>query len=80
MNENTLDTTEVEPLVVPKEIGEFLDTLGLGLNSKYFNSVDLLRDYWNCFDVSDELWQFIFDNKKHLIDVVIGNRRYEVTE
>lgn len=78
--ENTLDPIEVEPLVVPKEIGEFLDTLNLGLNSKYFNSIDLLRDYWNCFDLSDELWQFIFNNNKHLIDVVIGNRRYEVME
>lgn len=64
----------LKPLVVPKELAEWLAEQRLGEEGSLFSIIAELEDMWarNGFD------NFISDNKKELIEVVIGTRPYEV--
>jgi len=74
-------TTEAKPLVVPKELGEWLGCYDLG-NEKYlFTIIGNLRDMWTRGDSEEFIGnnkKFIGNNKKKLIEVILGTRPYEI--
>lgn len=65
---------KVEPLVVPKELSEWLCCQKLGNEGNFFSIIIELEDMWS----GSGFEEFITDNKKQLIEVIIGNRGYEV--
>ena len=65
---------KAEPLVVPKELGEWLCCQKLGNEGSFFSIIIELEDMW----LGCGFEEFITDNKKQLIEVVIGNRDYEI--
>ncbi|WP_373742921.1 DUF1642 domain-containing protein [Jeotgalibaca porci] len=68
------EPTKVEPLVVPKELGEWLAERHLGCQGSLFSIIGDLEDMW----VGSHFEDFITDNKKSLIEVILGAREYEV--
>lgn len=62
------------PLVVPKELAEWLAEQSLGEEGSLFSIIRRLEDMWSECDYLD----FITDNKKELIEVILGNRGYEI--
>ena len=66
-------------LLVPERLGVWLESMELGNPKGYFTMIDSLFNYWN--NVTDSsLDNFIDDNKKELIEVIIGSREYKVGE
>jgi len=62
------------PLVVPKELAEWLANQSLGDEGFLFGVIGRLEDMWADSHFED----FIDDNKKELIEVILGTREYEV--
>lgn len=63
-----------KPLVVPKGLGMWLSDQCLGEEGSFFTVIGELEDMWSESGFLD----FITDNKKELIEVILGNREYEV--
>lgn len=68
------ESTKVEPLVVPKGLGKWLSEQYLGEEGSLFTIIKRLDDMW----VKSEFEEFITDNKKELIEVILGAREYEI--
>lgn len=66
-------------LLVPEELGVWLDGMELGNPKRYFTMIESLLYYckttMNC-----SIDKFINDNKKELIEVILGSRWYKVEE
>lgn len=75
--DNIMDKPRV--LVVPKELGAWLEDIGTGNQSSYFNTIDALFHYWNTL-ICSPLGDFIAKNKKELIEVILGSREYKIEE
>ena len=70
-----LDEPEkIEPLVVPKYLGEWLAKQSLGNEKNLFGIIGGLEDMW----VRGDFEEFIDTNKKELIEVILGTKPYEV--
>ena len=63
-----------KPLVVPKGLGMWLSDQCLGEEGSFFSIIGELEDMW----VESDFEDFITENKKELIEVILGNRGYEV--
>ena len=70
---------ELETLVVPVDLGEWLQSRRMGDSGAYFSTIDALFHYWD-YAPDTEVFNFISQNKKELIEVIIGSREYEVEE
>lgn len=68
---------ELETLVVPEELGVWLQDMEIGQSSHYFTTIDALSHYWDTI-IGSETGGFIFKNKKELIEVIIGSRGYRI--
>ena len=68
-----------ETLIVPEEIGVLLEDMELGKSSRYFTMIDALFHYWDN-TVGSPIGDFIAENRKGLIEIIIGNRGYEIEE
>lgn len=68
------EPTKVEPLVVPKGLAMWLSEQYLGEEGSLFTIIKKLDDMW----FTGEFLDFITDNKKELIEVILGTRQYEV--
>lgn len=68
---------ELETLVVPKELGKWLQSREIGEQGAYFSTIDALFHYWD-FAPDTEVFNFISQNKKELIEVILGSRGYRV--
>ena len=68
---------ELETLTVPVELGEWLQSRGVGESLTYFSTIDALYHYWEGV-ISSPTGSFIIDNKKELIEVILGSRGYRV--
>lgn len=64
------------PLVVPKDLGEWLGCQKLGNEGSLFSIIIELEDMW----LECGFEEFVTDNKKQLIEVILGNRGYEVEQ
>ena len=71
--------TKIETLTVPTDLGEWLQSRKIGESGAYFSTIDALYHYWEGV-ISSPTGSFITDNKKELIEVIIGSREYEVEE
>ena len=71
--------TKLETLTVPTDLGEWLQSWGIGESLTYFSTIDALYHYWESV-ISSPTGSFITDNKKELIEVILGTRGYEVEE
>ena len=71
--------TKLETLTVPTDLGEWLQSRGIGESLTYFSTIDALYHYWESV-ISSPIGSFITDNKKELIEVILGSREYEVEE
>ena len=71
--------TKLETLTVPTDLGEWLQSRGIGESLTYFSTIDALYHYWESV-ISSPTGSFITDNKKELIEVILGTRGYEVEE
>lgn len=63
-----------KPLVVPKGLGMWLSDQCLGAEGSFFSIIGELEDMW----VESDFEDFITENKKELIEVILGSRGYEV--
>lgn len=63
-----------KPLVVPKGLGEWLAEQNLGNEKNLFGIIGGLEDMW----VRGDFEEFIGNNKKKLIEVILGARPYEL--
>ena len=72
-------TDKLETLTVPTDLGEWLQSRGIGESLTYFSTIDALYHYWESV-ISSPTGSFITDNKKELIEVILGSRGYEVEE
>ena len=68
---------ELETLVVPLDLGEWLQSRRIGDSGAYFTTLDALYHYWESI-ISSPTGSFISDNKKELIEVIIGSRGYRI--
>ena len=68
---------ELETLTVPTDLGEWLQSRGIGDSFTYFSTIDALYNYWEDV-ISSPTGSFITDNKKELIEVILGTRGYRV--
>ena len=68
------EPTKAEPLVVPKGLGMWLSDQCLGEEGSFFSIIGELEDMW----VESNFEDFITDNKRELIEVILGTREYEV--
>ena len=71
--------TKLETLTVPTDLGKWLQSRGIGESLTYFSTIDALYHYWESV-ISSPTGSFITDNKKELIEVILGTREYEVEE
>ena len=69
--------TKLETLTVPKDLGEWLQSRGIGESLTYFSTIDALYHHWEGV-ISSSTGSFIADNKKELIEVILGTRGYRV--
>ena len=67
----------LETLVVPRDLGEWLQSREIGDSGAYFSTIDALYNYWEGV-ISSPTGSFITDNKKELIEVILGTRGYRV--
>ena len=70
---------KLETLVVPVDLGVWLQSKKLGKSGAYFSTIDMLFHYWDTVSCSPT-GDFISKNKKELIEIILGNREYEVEE
>ena len=70
---------ELETLVVPTDLGEWLQSRGVGESLTYFSTIDALYHHWESI-ISSPTGSFIIDNKKELIEVILGTRGYRIEE
>ena len=68
---------ELETLVVPKELGEWLQYKAIGESGAYFSTIGAMYRYLETVAFSPT-GDFIVQNKKELIEVIIGSRGYRV--
>ena len=68
---------ELETLTVPKDLGEWLQSRSIGDSGAYFTTIDALYHYWERV-ISSSTGSFITDNKKELIEVILGSRGYRI--
>ena len=68
---------ELETLTVPTDLGEWLQSRGIGDSWVYFTTIDALYNYWEDV-ISSPTGSFITDNKKELIEVILGTRGYRI--
>ena len=71
--------TKLETLTVPTDLGEWLQSRSIGDSLVYFSTIDALYHHWESV-ISSPTGSFITDNKKELIEVILGVRDYEVEE
>ena len=71
--------TKLETLTVPSDLGEWLQSRSIGDSLTYFSTIDALYHYWESV-ISSPTGSFITDNKKELIEVILGTREYRVEE
>ena len=71
--------TKLETLIVPEELGKWLRDNELGDSRSHVAMIVALNYYWDTIFVSP-LGEFIAENKKELIEVIIGSREYKVEE
>ena len=71
--------TKLETLIVPEGIGVLLEDMDIGKSSRYFTMIDALFHYWD-HTIGSPLGDFIAENRKELIEVILGTRGYEVEE
>ena len=69
--------TKLETLTVPTDLGEWLQSRGIGESLTYFSTIDALYHYWESVIISPT-GSFITNNKKELIEVILGSREYRV--
>ena len=71
--------TKLETLVVPVDLGEWLQSRRIGDSGVCFSTIESLFNYWDTApDIS--VFDFISRNKKELIEVILGTRGYEIEE
>ena len=68
---------ELETLTVPTDLGEWLQSRGVGESLAYFSTIDALYHHWESI-ISSPTGSFIIDNKKELIEVILGTRGYRI--
>ena len=68
---------ELETLTVPTDLGEWLQSRSIGDSGAYFTTIDALYNHWESI-ISSPTGSFITDNKKELIEVILGTRGYRV--
>ena len=68
---------ELETLAVPTDLGEWLQSRRTGDSGAYFTTLDALYHYWEGV-ISSPTGSFITDNKRELIEVILGTRGYRV--
>ena len=71
--------TKLETLTVPTDLGEWLQSRSIGDSLVYFSTIDALYHHLESI-ISSPTCSFIADNKKELIEVILGVRDYEVEE
>lgn len=69
--------TKLETLTVPTDLGEWLQSRSIGDSLVYFSMIDALYHYWESV-ISSPTGSFITDNKKELIEVILGTREYRI--
>lgn len=69
-----------ETLVVPEELGAWLGYQELGNPDYYFSTIEELLQYWSIDALDLPSNDFIAENKKELIEVILGSREYKVEE
>lgn len=69
--------TKLETLTVPVDLGEWLQSREIGDSGTYFSTIDSLFHYWD-FAPDTTVFNFISQNKKELIEVILGSRGYRV--
>ena len=69
--------TKLETLTVPTDLGEWLQSRGIGESLTYFSTIDALYNHWESV-ISSPTGSFITNNKKELIEVILGSRGYRV--
>lgn len=70
---------KLETLVVPEELGTWLDNRELGEPGAYFSIINALYQHWDTV-LELPVGEFIRENKKELIEVILGSREYKVEE
>lgn len=70
---------KLETLVVPEELGAWLERIRTGDSKAYFTTIDALHQHWHA-TLDLPLSKFIYENKKELIEVILGSREYKVEE
>ena len=63
-----------KPLVVPNDLGKWFSEQSLGAEGSFFTNIKKLNDIW----VESNFEDFITDNKRELIEVILATRKYEV--
>src|SRR5699024_4713441 len=71
--------TKLETLTVPTDLGGWLQSRGIGDSLTYFSTIDALYHHWEGV-IGSPTGSFITDNKKELIEVILGTRGYEIEE
>ena len=69
--------TRLETLTVPTDLGEWLQYREMGDSGAYFSTIDALYNHWESV-ISSPTGSFITDNKKELIEVILGTREYRI--
>ena len=69
--------TKLETLTVPTDLGEWLQSRGIGESLTYFSTIDALYHYWDTAP-DTSVFDFISRNKKELIEVILGSRGYRI--
>ena len=68
---------ELETLTVPEELGKWLEDVELGEPGNYFTTIDKLFHYWDTV-IGSKTGDFISQNKKEILEVIIGSRGYRI--
>lgn len=66
-------------LVVPEELGAWLEGMELGNPKRYFTMIESLLYYCKT-SMNCSIDKFINENKKELIEVILGSREHKVEE
>ena len=70
---------KLETLVVPEELGVWLEGVETGNPGAYFTTINALNR--RAYDsLGLPLSNFIYNNKKELIEVILGSREYKIEE
>ena len=71
--------TKLETLVVPRDLGEWLQSREICEPLVYFSIIGSLFNYWDT-TLDPSVFDFISRNKKELIEVILGTRGYRIEE